>query len=99
MKIRPTDNYFKEKIAVQWILAGLADYRIKKRKKNKILELGRQIRKLWNMIAIGIDTLGTVPKNLEKGPERIRNRKMNSKPFIPIALLRSARILRRVLET
>ena len=74
-------------------------------KKDKYIDLGRELKKLWNMkvsivpIVIGtIDTFGTVTKGLLKGLEdlevggRVETIQMT-------ALLRTARILRRVLET
>ena len=82
-----------------------ADHRIKLKeceKKDKYLELARELKKLWNMqvtiIPIVIGAFGTVSKGLLKGLEdlevggRVETIQMT-------ALLRSARILRRVLET
>ena len=74
--------------------------RKKKKKKDKYLDLARELRKLWNtemtVIPIVIRTLGTVLKRVKKWTGRVKNRK--SKRHNP-ALLRLARILRRVLET
>ena len=77
-----------------------ADLRIKLKegeKKDKYLDLARELKKLWNMqvtiVPIVIETFGTVTKGLLKGLEDL-------KIVIQItALLRTARILRRVLET
>ena len=61
-------------------------------KKNKYLDVTRKLKKLWNMkvtiIPIVTGAFGTVTKGLLKGLETIQTR----------ALLRMARILRRVLE-
>ena len=71
-------------------------------KKDKYLNLARELKKLWNMkvtfIPIIIGTLGTVTKGLLKGLDdlEIRGRE---ETIQTTALLRSARILRRVLET
>ena len=65
----------------------------------KYLELARELRKLWNMKVIVIPVvahvLGKIPKGFERGLEELEigGRIENT------ALLRSARILRRVLET
>ena len=85
--------------------ADLADHRIKLKeyeKKNKYLDLARELKKPWNMkvmiVPIVIGALGTLTKVLLKGLEdleaggRVETIRM-------IALLRTARILRRVLET
>ena len=71
-------------------------------KKNKYLDLARELKKLWNMkvmiVPIVIGTFGTITKGLLKGLEdlevggRVETIQMT-------ALLRTARILRRVLET
>ena len=79
-----------------------ADYRIKLKeceKKDKYLDLARELKKLWNMqvtiIPIVIGALGTVTKGLLKGLEdlevggRVETIQMT-------ALLSTARILRRV---
>ena len=85
--------------------AVLADHRIKLKeceKKDKYLDLARELKKLWNMqvtiIPIVIGAFGTVTRGLLKGLEdlevggRVETIQMT-------ALLRTARILRRVLET
>ena len=84
--------------------AVLADHWVKlteREKKDKYLDLARGLKKLWNMkvtfIPIVIGTLGRVTKGLLKGLEdlEIRGR---VETIQTTALLRSARILRRVLE-
>ena len=82
-----------------------ADHRTKLKeceKKDKYLDLARELKKLWNMkltiVPIVIGALGTVTKGLFKGLEdlevggRIETIQMT-------ALSRTVRILRRVLET
>ena len=82
-----------------------ADHRIKLKeceKKDKYLDLAREWKKLWNMkvtiVPIVISAFGTITKGLLKGLEdlevggRVETIQMT-------ALLRTARILRRVLET
>ena len=72
-----------------------ADHKIKLKeceKKNKLLDLARELKKMWNMkvtiIPIVTGAFGTVAKGLLKGLEDLE-----------VALLKTARILRRVLET
>ena len=82
-----------------------ADHRIKLKeceKKDKYLDLARESKKLWNMkmtiIPIVIGAFGTVTKGLLKGMEDL---KVGGRveTLQTTALLRMARILRRVLET
>ena len=82
-----------------------ADYWVKLKeseKKDKYLDLARELKKLWNMqvkiIPIVIGAFGTVTKGLLKGLEdlEVGGRVETIKTT---ALLRTARILRRVLET
>ena len=82
-----------------------ADRKIKLKeceKKDKYLDLARELKKLWNMqvtiIPIVIGAFGTVTKGLLKGLEdlEIGGR---VETIQTTALLRTARILRRVLET
>ena len=81
------------------------DHRVKLKeneKKDKYLDLARELKKLWNkkvtIIPIIISALGTVIKGLVKGLENLEiTGRMET--IQTIALLRSARILRRVLET
>ena len=81
------------------------DHRIKLKKsekKDKYLDVARELKKLWNrrvtIIPIVIGALGTVTKGLLKRREdlevgrRVENIQITT-------LLRTARILRRVLET
>ena len=71
-------------------------------KRDKYLDLARELRKLWNIrvtvIPIEIGALGTVLKGLERGVEDFENEGWIERIQI-IALLKLARILRRVLET
>ena len=81
-----------------------ADHRIKLKeceKKDKYLGLARQLKKLWNMqvtiIPIVIGAFGTVTKRLLKGLEDLEvGRRVETIQMT--ALLRTGRILRRVLE-
>ena len=81
-----------------------ADHRVKLKEsdKDKCLELDWELKKLWNMkvtvIPIVIGALGTVTKGLVRGLEefKITGR---VETIQTTALLRSTRILRRVLET
>ena len=82
-----------------------ADHRVKLKeceKRDKYLNLTRELKKLWNMkvtiIPIVIGALGTVTKGLVQGLEDLEIKGW-VKTIQTIALLRSARILRRVLET
>ena len=83
--------------------AVLADHRInlkEREKKDKYLDLARELKKLWNMkmtiVLIVIGAFGTITKGLLKGLEdlevggRIETIQMT-------ALLRTVRILRGVL--
>ena len=81
-----------------------ADHRIKLKefeKKDKYLDLARELKKLCNMqvtiIPIVIGAFGTVTKGLLKGLEDLEVG--GRVETIQITLLRTARILRRVLET
>ena len=71
-------------------------------KKDKYLDLSRELKKLWNkkvtVIPIVIGYLGTVTKGLIKGLEDLEMRE-RVETIQTTMLLRSARILRRVLET
>ena len=82
-----------------------ADHRIKLKeceKKDKYLDLARELKKLWNMrvtiIPIVIGAFGTVAKGLLKGLEDLEVGG-RIETIQTTALLRTARILRRVLET
>ena len=84
--------------------AVLADNRITLKeceKKDKYLDLARELKKLWNMkvtiIPIVIGAFGTVTKGLLKGLEDLEvGGRMET--IQTTTLLRTARILRRVLE-
>ena len=71
-------------------------------KKEKYLDLARELKKLWNtkmtIIPIVIDALGTVTQGLLKGLEDLEVGG-RVETIQPRALLRTARILRRVLVT
>ena len=82
-----------------------ADHRINLKgseKKDKYLNLARELKKLWNMkvtiVPIGIGALGTITKGLLKGLEDLEVGGQ-VETIQTTALLRMARILRRVLET
>ena len=85
--------------------ADPADHRVKMKENEKIdkyLDFARELKKKWNMrakvIPIAVGALGTVPKGLERGLENIEIRGRIA-TIQNTALLQSARILRRVLET
>ena len=71
-------------------------------KKDKYLDLARELKKLWNMkvtiVPIVIGALGTITKGLLKGLEEL---KVGGRveTIQTTTLLRTARILTRVLET
>ena len=81
-----------------------ADHRMnlkESEKKDKYLDLARELKKLWNMkvtfVPIVIGALGTITKGLLKGLVDLEvSRRMEA---IQTTLLRTARIQRRVLET
>ena len=81
------------------------DHRIKLKKwekKDKFLDLARELKKIWNMkvtiIPIVIGAFGTVTKGLLKELEDLEVRGRVD-PIQTTALLRTTRLLRRVLET
>ena len=95
----------KKSISKTVDFAVLAYHRInlkESEKRDKYLDLARELEKLWNMkvmiVPIVIDALGTITKGLLKDLKdlevggRVETIQMT-------ALLRTARILRRVLET
>ena len=96
----------KKEITCQLVdFAVPADDRVKLKeneKMNKYLDLSRELKKLWNMkvkvIPIVVGALGTVRKGLERGLENLEIRGRID-TIQNTALLQSARILRRVLET
>ena len=82
-----------------------ADHRIylkESEKKDKYLDLATELKKLWNMkvtiVPIVIGALGTITKGLLKGLEDLEIGGRED-TIQTTALLRTARILRRVLET
>ena len=95
------NNNLKEKRICKIVdFAVLADHRIKLKeceKKNKYLDLARELKKQWNMkvtiIPIVIGAFGTVTKGLLKGLEDLK-----VSGWVETTLT-TARILRRVLET
>ena len=85
--------------------AVLADHRVKLKvckKRDKYLDLGKELKILWNMkvtiIPIVIGALGTVNKGLVQGLEGLEITGW-VKTVQTTALLRLARILRNVPET
>ena len=82
-----------------------ADHRIslkESEKKDKYFDLAREVKKLWNMkvtiVPIVIGAFDTITKGLLKGLEDLEvGRRVET--IQTTALLRTARILRRVLET
>ena len=82
-----------------------ADHRIKLKeceKRDKYLSFARELKKLWNMkvtlVPIVIGAFGTITKGLLKGLEDLEVGRW-VEAIQMTALLRTARILRRVLET
>ena len=95
----------KKKICKIVNFAVPADHRIKLKeckKWDKYLDLARELKKLWNMkvtiIPIVIGAFGTVTKGLLKGLEDLEVGG-GVETIQTTALLKMARILRRVLET
>ena len=87
------------------VFAVPVDYRIKLKeckKKDKYLDLARELKKPWNMkvtiIPIVIGAFGTITKGLLKCLDDL-DVGGREETIQTIALLRTARILRRVLET
>ena len=81
------------------------DYTVKiekSKKRDKFSDLARELKKLWSMkvtvIPILIGALRTIPKGLVKCSEELEIGGC-AETIQTTALLRSARILRRVLET
>ena len=105
-KTRPFNNQQQKKRICKIVdFAVLADHRIKLKeseKKDRYLDLARELKKLWNIkvtiVPIVIGAFGTITKGLLKGLEdlevggRVETIQMT-------ALLKTAKILRRVLET
>ena len=95
----------KKKICKIVDFALPADHRIKLKeceKRDKYLDLARELKNLWNMkvtiIPIVMDVFGTVTKGLLKGLEDLE---VGDRVEIiqTTVLLKMARILRRVLDT
>ena len=99
-KTRPNNNQTTKKICKIVAFAVSADHRIKLKecqKRDKYLDLARELKKLWNIIPIVIGAFGTVTKGLLKGLEDLEvGRRVET--IQTTALLKTARILRRVLE-
>ena len=99
------NNQQKKRICKIVDFAVPADHRIKLKeckKKDKYLDLARELKKLWNMkvtiVSIVILAFGTVTKGLIKGLEDLEvGGRLET--IQTTALLKTARILRRVLET
>ena len=107
-KTRPYNNQQQKKKKRICIIVDLAvpvDHRIKLKgceKRDKYLDLARELKKLWNMkvtiIPIVIGAFGTVTKGLLKSLEDLEVGG-RVETIQTTALLKTARILRRVLET
>ena len=98
-------NKKKKRICKIVDFAVPADHKInlkESEKKDKYLDLARELKKLWNMkvtiVPIVIGALGTITKGLLKGLEDLEVGGL-VETIQMTALLRTARILRRVLET
>ena len=93
-----TDQYFYSKFDMPDTFGPFKE----NEKRNKYLDLVQEIKKLWNMkmtlISIITDAQGTVPKGLIKRLEELEIGG-HVETIQTASLLRSARILRRVLET
>ena len=105
-KTRPYNNQQKKKKICKIVhFAEPADHRIKLReceKRDKYLDLARELKKLWSMkvtiTPVVISTFGTVIKGLLKGLEDLEvGGRVES--IQTTVLLKTARILRIVLET
>ena len=106
-KTRPYNNQQqkKEENLQNVDFAVPADHRIKLKeseKRDKYLDFARELKKLWNMkvtiIPIVIGAFGTVTKGLLKGLEDLEVGG-RVETIQTTALLKTAKILRRVLET
>ena len=101
-KTRPYNNQQQKKKRICKIVdfAVPVDHRInlkKYEKKDMYVDLARELKKLWNMkvtiVPIVIGTFGTTTKGLLKGLEDL------VETIQMTALLRKAKILKRVMET
>ena len=106
-KTRPYNNQQKKKKRICQIIefSVLADHRIQLKdyeRKEKYLDLARELKNTWNMkvtiILIVSGAFGTVTKGLLKGLEDLEVGGW-VETIQTITLLRTARILRTVLET
>ena len=96
-KTRSYNNQQKKRICKIVDFAVPADHRINLKeceKKDKYLDLARELKKLWNMkvtiVAIVIGAFGTITKGLSKGPEDLEvGRRVETIQMT--ALLRTAR--------
>ena len=105
MRMQHYNNQQKKNICKIVDFAVPANHRIKVKeceKRNMFLDLARELKKLWNMkvtiISIVISAFGTVTKGLLKGLEDLEVGD-RVETIQTTALLKTARILRRVLET
>ena len=104
-KTRPNNNQQKKRTCKIIDYAVPADHKTKLKeceKKDKYLDLARELKKLWNMkvsiVAIVIGAFGTVTEGLLKDLEDLEVvRRVET--IQTTALLKTARIPRRVLET
>ena len=104
-KTKPHNNQQKKRICIIVDFAVPANHRInlkESEKKDKYLDLARELKKLWNMkvtiVPIVIGALGTITKGLLKDTEDLEVGG-RVETIQTTALLRTARILRRVQET
>ena len=105
-KTRPYNNQQQKKIIFKIVDSAVpADHGMKLKeweKRNKYLDLARELKNLWNMkvtiIPIVIGAFGTVTKGLLKGLEDLEVGGQ-VETIQTTALLKTDRILRRVLET
>ena len=103
-KTRPYNNQPKKIFSKIVDFAVPADHKIKRKeceKKDKYLDLAKELKKLWNMkvtiIPIVIGAFGAVTIGLLKGLEDLEVGG-RVETIQTITLLRTARILRRVVE-
>ena len=73
------------------------------KKKDKYLDLARELKKLWNMkvtiVPIVVGALGTITKGLLKGQEDLEGGGRRVETIQKTALLRMDRIRGQVMET
>ena len=106
LTLEPYNNQQKKKKICKIVdFAVSADHRIKLKefeKRDKYLDFARELKKLWNMrvtiIPIVIGAFGTVTKGLLKGLEDLEVGG-RVETIQTTALMKTAKILRRVLET